>query len=90
MFTSPYVLIVSGEMGWIESFDRTAAKEARRLRIEALERHFKWGPTRRYWTEFVFESYVNHEPGAIFLEGMPDIPESRPHSPEYVRHANEH
>jgi hypothetical protein len=90
VFTSPYVLIVPGEMGWIEHFDRTAAKEPRRLRIEALERHFKWGPTRRYWTEFVFESYVNHEPGANFLEGLPDIPESRPHSPEYVRHANEH
>jgi hypothetical protein len=38
----------------------------------------------------VFEGYVNHQPGAIFLEGLPDVPESRPHSPEYVRHAKGH
>ena len=43
MFTSPYVLIARGEMGWIEYFARTAAKEPHRPRIEALERYFKWG-----------------------------------------------
>jgi hypothetical protein len=90
VLTSPYVLIAPDAIGWTEYFDRAAAKEPHRPRVEALERHLKWGPTRRYWTEFVFEGYVNHEPGAIFLMGLPDVPESRPHSREYVRRAQGH
>jgi hypothetical protein len=88
VFTSPYVLIAPDAMAWIAYFDRMAAQDAHRPRIEALERHFKWGPTRRYWTEFVFEGYVNHRPGAIFLQGLPVIPESRPHSRAYERPAH--
>jgi hypothetical protein len=88
VLTSPYILIAPDSSGWTEYFDRTAAKDPLRPRVEALEKHLKWGPTRRYWTEFVFEGYVNHEPGAIFLMGLPDVPESRPHSREYLRHPN--
>jgi hypothetical protein len=69
VFTSPYVLIAPSLAAWMAYFDRTAAKDSPRPRVEALERHLKWGPTRRYWVEFVFEGYVNHEPGAIYLEG---------------------
>jgi len=90
VFTSPYVLIAPDAMGWVEYFDRIAGKESQRPRIEALERHLKWGTAPRYWTEFVFEGYVNHRPGAIFLKGLPDVPESRPHSREYARHDNGH
>jgi hypothetical protein len=90
VFTSPYVLLAPDGNGWMQYFDRIASKDPHRPRIEALERHLKWGTSRRYWTEFVFEGYVNHRPGAIYLQGLPDIPESRPHSREYVRHAHEH
>jgi hypothetical protein len=90
VFTSPYVLIAPDVMGWTQYLDRIAAKEPRRSRIEALERHLKWGASRRYWPEFVFEGYVNHQPGAIFLKGLPDVAESRPHSKEYVRRAYGH
>jgi hypothetical protein len=85
VFTSPYVLIAPNPAAWMAYFDRIAAKDSPRPRVEALEWHLKWGPTRRYWTELVFEGYVNHEAGAIYLEGLPDAPESRPHSPQYVR-----
>jgi hypothetical protein len=51
-------------------------------RIEAYERHMKYAPTRDYWNEFVLEGYVNHRTEAIFLAGLPDVPESRPHSKE--------
>ena len=44
------------------------------------ERHMKYGPTREYWNDYVFEAYVNHQADAIYLAGLPDIPESRPHS----------
>jgi hypothetical protein len=40
----------------------------------------KFGPARDYCSEFVFEAYVNHRSNVIFLSGLPDIPESRPHS----------
>ncbi len=90
VFTSPYILIAPDEAGWARYLDRIAAQDPKRCRNNALERHLKWGPSRRYWTEFVFEGYVNHRPGAIYLKGLPDIPASRPHSPEYVRHADGH
>ncbi len=90
VFTSPYVLIAPDATGWTQYFDRIAAKDPRRPRIAALARHLTWGTSKRYWAEFVFEGYVNHRPGAIYLEGLPDVPESRPHSREYVGHADEH
>jgi len=43
------------------------------VRVEA-------GPVRDYWPEFVFEAYVNFDPEVILLTGLPDVPESRPHS----------
>ena len=33
-----------------------------------------------YWSEYVFEAYANHVTEAIFLMGLPDVPESRPQS----------
>jgi hypothetical protein len=86
VFTSPYVLSAPDAKGWMEYFDRIAAQDQNWPRMDALQRHFKWGTSRRYWTEFVFEGYVNHQPGAIFLRGLPDVPKSWPHSREYVRH----
>ena len=35
---------------------------------------------RDYWTEFVFQAYVNHRTEVIFLAGLPDVAKSRPHS----------
>jgi hypothetical protein len=90
VFTSPYVLIEPNADAWINYFNRIAAQDPQRPRIEALEQHLKWGNSPRYWNEFVFEGYVNHTSGAIFLKGLPDIPESRPHSKEYGRDAHGH
>jgi len=52
----------------------------RQVRPDAYERHMKFGPTRTYWNDFVFEGYVSHRTEAIYLAGLPDVPESRPHS----------
>ena len=43
-------------------------------------RKVKYRPTREYWNDFVFEAYVNYGREAIYLAGLPDVPESRPHS----------
>jgi hypothetical protein len=40
----------------------------------------KYGPTRMYWNDFVFEAYVNHRTEVIYLAGLPHVPGSRPHS----------
>jgi hypothetical protein len=78
VFTTPYVLIEPAEHEWLAYFDRTLPHETPEKRIAAYERHMKWGPARDYWTEFVFEAYVNHRHDVIFLRGLPDVPESRP------------
>ena len=61
-------------------FQRTLPEVPRQARLEAFERHLEYGPTRDYGNEFVFEAYVNHRPEVIYLRGLPDVPESRPHS----------
>lgn len=79
-FTTPYVLVKPEADAWQAYFGRTLPGAPEKARLAAYERHLKYGPTRTYWNAFVFESYSNHQPGAIFLTGLPDIAESRPHS----------
>jgi len=83
VLTSPYVLIAPDLKGWKAYLDRIAARTPDISRANALEQHFKWGETARYWPEFVFEAYSNHSAGAIFLRGLPDMPETRPHSRKF-------
>ena len=83
VMTSPYVLIAPDAKGWLAYLDRTAAAAAHAPRADILEQHLKWGPAPRYWPEFIFEAYSRHQPGAIFLYGLPDIAETRPHSSRF-------
>jgi hypothetical protein len=75
VFTTPYILLQPAEREW-QAYFRRAVPEGN----TQYERHMKYGPARDYWTEFVFEAYVNHRSEAIFLTGLPDVAESRPHS----------
>ena len=77
VFTTPYVVVHPDYSDWMAYFRRTFSPTAP---MDDYERHMKYGPTREYWNDFVFEAYVNHQSDAIFLAGLPDIPESRPHS----------
>lgn len=83
LFTSPYVLLQPGVSQWMAYLERALATVSGATGKRALEQHFKWGPSPRYWMEFIFEGYVNHNSGAIFLKGLPDVAESRPCSPSY-------
>jgi len=78
-FTTPYIILQPEVRDWLAYFSRTFARN-QQARVEDYERHMKYGPTRAYWNDFVFEAYVNHRQEAIFLAGLPDVPESRPHS----------
>lgn len=80
VFTIPYLLIDPNEREWIAYFQRTLADTPSGNPIAGYENHMKFGPARDYWTEFVFEAYVNHRSDVIFLKGLPDVPESCPHS----------
>lgn len=79
VFTTPYVLIDPGEAQWRAYFDRHLPGGSNDVRLAAYERHMKWGPSPAYWSEFVFEAYVNHRHDTIYLKGLPDVPTSRPH-----------
>jgi hypothetical protein len=77
VFTTPYILVHPQLADWLAYFRRTFPATAG---FDDYERHMKYGPTSEYWNDFVFEAYVNHQMEAIYLAGLPDIPESRPHS----------
>lgn len=77
--TTPYVIENPGPAGWQTYLDRTLPKIAIEPKL-AYERLMKRGLDERFWLEYVFEAYASHRAEAIFLMGLPDIPESRPHS----------
>ena len=68
--TTPYVLLEPGVQDWMTYFDRALAASER---VERYGRHMKYGPTREYWTDFIFEAFVGHQLEAIFLAGLPDV-----------------
>ncbi len=80
VFTTPYLLVEPDLREWQAYFRRTLPDAPHEERISRYEQHMKQGPARNYWTEFVHEAYVNHRAEVIFLAGLPDIAESRPHS----------
>lgn len=80
VMTTPYVLLGPGMSEWLAYFRRSLVKAPAQARAEAYEHHMKFGPTRTYWPEFVFEGYSSHETEVIRLWGLPDVAASRPHS----------
>ena len=89
VFTTPYVLVAPEKRSWLSYFRRILPDAAGPERLATYNRHMKFGPARNYWTEFVFEAYTAHQHEAIFLEGLPDVPESRPHSGVFSRSSEE-
>jgi hypothetical protein len=78
--TTPYLITSPGIAEWELYFRRTLGPSEPVRRYEALMKH-GWPPHgSRYWTEYIFEAYVNHETEVVFLSGLPDLEQSRPHS----------
>jgi hypothetical protein len=85
VFTTPYIILKARLREWKAYFHRVLSSQtSRQARIDECERHLKYGPSLNYWNEFVFEGYFKHSNEAIFLAGLPDIPESRPHNKAYT------
>lgn len=85
--TTPYLLQWPSLPDWQAYFGRTLPKfgNDRQRAYELLMKRGMAPLGPRYWTEYLFEAYANHEQEVIFLEGLPDVSESRPHSRNYSR-----
>lgn len=59
------------------------ARASRNEPEEIIGRHLKFGPSPRYWFDYVMDAYAGERRGIVFLAGVPDRPELLPHSHEY-------
>lgn len=92
VFTTPYKLVAPGKKEWLDFLNRTMPKTGLPISqpaltetgladsYPALEALMKYGLDPYYWHEFILLAYLNHRYDVIFLTGLPDVPESLPHS----------
>jgi hypothetical protein len=92
VFTTPYKLVAPGKAEWLDFLNRTMPRTglpiSRPAQAEmepgsgypALDALMKYGLSRYYWHEFIFQAYHDHRHDVILLMGLPDVPESLPHS----------
>lgn len=83
VFNTPYVMYETTVKGWSDYFDRALDSSTQDSRKKDFQSHMKYGNNPFYWTEYVFESYVNHTDSFILSKGLPDLPQSLPHSGHY-------
>lgn len=80
VMTTPYILVGHSKKEWIDFFGRQGLVDSDPQLEPKLGRFMKHGLSRHFWNEFVFEAYFNHRREFILLEGIPDKPETLPHS----------
>ncbi len=81
VWTTPYHLEdTSAEADWRAYFERVAPES--KGRVERVTRHFKRPPKASFWLDYILDAYagVRAESGAVCLTGVPDRPETLPHS----------
>ena len=74
ILTTPYILLNSKAEDWLAFFLRQGVDEA------GLYGFFKYGPTERFWHDYVMDGYVNFTSDRVYLTGIPDVPGSLPHA----------
>ena len=92
-FTTPYVIIKGSpemktfilnsfyaEEEWLEFIERNLARIKVKDPNAAYDHFMKYGLSKHYWPEYVFQAYVNHQGNVIWLTGFPDRAETLPHS----------
>jgi hypothetical protein len=88
VFTTPYVLcreeggrfFFADPKEWGAFLERAIFKTGIPESDQAYAHLLKYGLSRNYWNDFVFEAYVNHQQDMILLAGLPDVELSRPHA----------
>lgn len=79
VITTPYVITKPGERDWQRFFERTLPRTGIADPRQAYRHLMKYGLELRYWTEYIFEAYVNYKTSLVYLAGLPDVDGSRPH-----------
>lgn len=80
-FNTPYVMHPNTHKAhWLASIERALANAKGHNPEQDFYHYMKFGTEPIYWTEYVFEAYTNHASDMILLHGLPDQPETRPHS----------
>ncbi|MCB9294416.1 MAG: hypothetical protein H6559_15030 [Lewinellaceae bacterium] len=74
ILTTPYILLNYKPEDWLTFFLRQGVDEA------GLYGFFKYGPTERYWHDYIMDGYVNFASDRVYLTGIPDVPGSLPHA----------
>jgi hypothetical protein len=79
--TTPYVLLNFSPEDWTAYVKRSLLelRVPERMRLAYFLKH---GKETNHWNEFIFQAYHHHQFDAIFLSGLPDVPESLPHGPK--------
>ena len=87
VFNSPYVIRDYPERAFIDYLARELARMKAKKKLPRTEdahgQLMKYGPDANHWNEYIFTAYSNYQREAIFLTGIPDIPQSLPHHPAY-------
>jgi hypothetical protein len=76
----------TAEADWLAYFERLEPEPAKRA--QRLARQMKSPAEPTYWLDYVMDAYAGcGEAGEILLTGVPDRPETLPHSDHYDPHA---
>lgn len=84
VFNTPYVIRDYPERAFVDYLEREFAQMKTKKKSQETEdkRHhlMKYGPDPNHWNEYILNAYSNFQRDAIFLTGIPDIPQSLPHA----------
>jgi len=83
VFTTPYLLRGHDKKQWLEYFERNGITEGDPEAMRKLHLFMKQGQSNFYWHEFIVNGYDGYRKEAIFLRGIPDIPNTLPHGGMY-------
>lgn len=88
-FTTPYILVDASKADWTAYLNKSLIGVDDSDRATALHEFMKYGRTPTDWSEFVFQAYHHYQTDAIFLAGLPDVPDSLPHSESILQQPGE-
>ncbi len=78
---TPYILVGPNVVSqWRAYFDRVLAGVPEAGRAQAYVQHLKAGPHSTFWLDYVMDGYVGQHGICVELTGIPDRPDSLPHS----------
>lgn len=79
VFTTPYLLRGHSREEWLEFYRRNGIVESDPQVEKKLHAFMKWGNSTLYWLDFIGNAYAGYRQEVIFLQGIPDRPDTLPH-----------